>query len=455
MRTTCSYLAIAGLAVFSSLSASSAMGTPVAPSPTTPVEHFIVVLQQNQTFDSYFGTYPGVDGLPPDVCITVDLSKDSGDCIRPFHVDRRPDLHHGRSTFRRQYNGGRMDGFVAALNERGQDGRMALGYYDDRELPYYWNLADEYVLFDRFFSSARSGSIQNRMFAVAGVPGSDKGRIPEGGYADLTTIFDRLEERGLDWRFYVRNYDPELSFRLSGDSGRLEPQVQWVPLLGIPRFLDQPDLFEKIVDLEEFFADLERDTLPAVAYVLALGATEHPPQNPTTGQRVMRSMIQGLMSSEAWSRSAFLITYDDWGGAYDHVPPPQIDEYGYGFRVPALLISPYAKRGHVDHTELDFTSILRFIEDNWLLEPLAGRDATANGLAGAFDFSAPPRMPEFVGWQRPGEQGRTEPGRSVIHVSYSAGLILAALIIGSAVRKSSGLGEREEESVNGVRGRRA
>jgi phospholipase C len=434
--------------------ASSATGAPVAQSPTTPVEHFIVVLQQNQTFDSYFGTYPGVDGLPPEVCIPVDPSRDDGECVRPFHVDRRPVLHHGGSTFWRQYADGRMDGFVAALDDRGQDGRMALGYYDDRELPYYWNLADQYVLFDRFFSSARSGSLQNRMFAVAGVPGSQKGRIPEDGYDDVVTIFDRLEERGLDWRFYIRDYDPELDFRRLGDSGRLEPQVQWVPLLGMPRFLDEPSLFEKIVDLEEYFADLERGTLPEVAYVLALGATEHPPQNPTTGQRVMRSMIQALMSSEAWSRSAFLITYDDWGGAFDHVPPPQVDEHGYGFRVPAFLISPYAKRGHVDQTELDFTSILRFIEENWLLEPLASRDAHANSLIGALDFSAPPRAPEFVSWQRPGDQERAEPRRGPIHVSYSAGLILAALIIGTAVKKSSGLDERGAESVSGAQRRR-
>ena len=113
------------------------------------------------------------------------------------------------------------------------------------------------------------------------------------------------------------------------------------------------------------------------------------------------------MRSPEWSSTAFVLTYDSWGGWYDHVRPPTVDRYGYGFRVPALLVSPYARHGAIDHTTLDFTSILRFIEDNWHLAPLAQRDASANSIASAFDFSAPPRAAEIVPTSRQATPGAT------------------------------------------------
>src|SRR5215213_5502227 len=176
--------------------------------PNTPIEHYIVLMQENHTFDNYFGTYPGANGVPEGTCIPVDpFDKTNTDCVEPFHIGDRPidDLDHSESTFNLQYNKGQMNGFVYALNERNQNGALAMGYYDDRDLPYYWNLADEYVLFDQFYSSAHSGSVWNRMYWVAGVPGSELGRIPAHGYGDLPTIFDRLEERGISWKVYIKN----------------------------------------------------------------------------------------------------------------------------------------------------------------------------------------------------------------------------------------------------------
>ena len=178
----------------------------------TPIKHFIVLLQQNHTFDNYFGTYPGADVLPKNTCLPLNVGAEG--CVEPYHLSKTSiaDLDHSYSTFLKQYNNGRMDGFVAALNELGQDGRIAMGYYDDRDIPYYWNLADRYVLFDRFFSSATGGSVWNRMFWVAGVPGNETNRIPEGGFQDIPTIFDRLQERGISWKFYVNQYDPSLNY---------------------------------------------------------------------------------------------------------------------------------------------------------------------------------------------------------------------------------------------------
>jgi len=406
----------------------------------TPIEHLVVLMQQNHTFDNYFGTYPGADGFPDDLCLPVDPF-DAGDaaCVRPYHIGDGPvdDLDHSASTFELQYNQGAMDGFVHALNLLGQDGRLALGYYDDRDIPYYWNLADEYVLFDRFFSSAHGGSIWNRMYWVAGVPGNDANRIPEGGFGEIPTVFDQLDAAGISWKFYVSQYDPFLTYRSLEEASFLDPQVQWVPLLSFDRFIEDPRLAGRIVDLDQYFIDLENDDLPAVSYVLALGATEHPLTSLEAGQRFTKNLLQALMESRAWESSAFLLTYDDWGGWYDHVPPPQVDAFGLGFRVPALLVSPYARRGHIDSTELEFTSILRFISDNWGLPPLTERVANANGLVSAFDFEAAPRPAVILPFERDtSESGRRAPRLYVVHLVYGYAALTALGLLVYAFRRS-------------------
>jgi phospholipase C len=402
--------------------------------PKTPIKHFIVLMQENHTFDNYFGTYPGAAGIPVGTCMPAVLSgAKNADCVEPFHIGSYPteDLDQSKRTFNVQYNQGHMNGFIYALNQRNQDGNLAMGYYDGRDLPYYWNLADEFVLFDRFFSSASGGSTMNHMYWVAGVPGSEKGIVPPRGYGNLPTIFDRLTEHGISWKFYVENYDPTITYRSlpSEDTSNRTSQVIRVPLLNFERFVDDPQLFSQIVDLNEYFQDLENGTLPAVAYIVSSDATEHPPRSIRAGQRLLKKLIQALMQSDAWSSSIFMWTYDNWGGWYDHVPPPQVDKYGYGFRVPALLVSPYARRGYIDSTELDFTSILRFIEDNWDLEPLAQRDARANSIATALDFSQSPRQPFFISFSR--AEAYTpfrEPRRQVIYAAYGAAVVFVGLM---------------------------
>lgn len=399
---------------------------------TTPIKHLIVVMQQNHTFDNYFGTYPGANGVPPDTCMPVSLSDpDSTDCIAPFRIDDYPleDLNHSDTTFQYQYQDGKMNGFVEALNRLNQDGTLAMGYYDDQAIPYYWNLADQFVLFDNYFSSAHTGSITNRMFAVAGQPGAEFNRIPAEGFGDIPTIFDKLEERGISWKYYIKDYNPELNYRSLQGLDYLPPQVQWVPLLGYDRFLDDPELFSHIVDLDEYYVDLENGTLPAVSYVLLLGATEHPLGDLSLGQKTARTMIQMLVQSDAWESSALFLTYDDWGGWYDHVAPPKVDEHGYGFRVPALLVSPYAHQGYIDHTLLDHTSILKFIEENWEIQPLAERDAKANNFLSAFDFTAPPREPMLISGSREAPEPFIQPRRSVIFIAYGAAMLIAFFIL--------------------------
>ena len=403
------------------------------PKPNTPIEHFVVLMQENHSFDNYFGTYPRAAGIPPGTCMPVNPTDATKECVEPFHIgdnDVQPtDPDHSAETHRVQFDEGRMEGFIYALELRNQDGRQAMGYYDDRDIPYYWNIADQYVLFDRFFSSAAAGSLMNHLFWIAGTPGSGSDRLPPEGLGDFPTIFDRLQERGISWKFYVQNYDPGLTYRnVPNPPGNRASQLVWVPLLNMDRFIDDPELSSRIVDLNEYFDDAQNGTLPAVAFIAPSGASEHPPGSLRAGQRLVRALISELMRSDLWYSSAFMWTYDDWGGWYDHVSPPWVDKYGYGFRVPALLVSPYARRGHTDSTQLDYTSILKFIEENWSLEPLAERDAKASSIFSAFDFYQAPHRPIFVSSERGAEQA-TEPRRAVIYGAYSLALILPGLVI--------------------------
>jgi phospholipase C len=422
------------LAVMVLTMSGSAYGQSPQPTTTTPIEHFIFLMQENHSFDNYFGTYPGANGIPADTCMPVDPYALVTDCVEPFHIGdldvKMDDPDHSDSTHQIQYNEGKMDGFVYALNLRNQDGRLAMGYYDDRDLPFHWNIAEEYVLFDNFFSSAAGGSAINHNYWVAATAGIAQGRSPQDVLKETTTIFDVLEEEGISWKFYVQNYEPDLTYRTVDEyPANRSSQVIWVPLLNMDRFLDTPELNSHIVDMDTYFDDLANGTLPAVAFMTPSGPSEHPPSSLLSGQRNIKILLQSLMQSSYWDKSAFLWSYDDWGGWYDHVPPPQVDDDGYGFRVPALLVSAYARRGYIDSTQLDYTSALKFIQENWGLEPLAERDAKANSIANAFDFSRPARPAEIVPLRRSAIVEEKETNRSIIFISYGSALLLSAGVV--------------------------
>ncbi|HEY7345854.1 MAG TPA: alkaline phosphatase family protein [Gaiella sp.] len=443
---------LAAAAVAALLGASAADAASGEPRARTPVDRFVFLMQENHSFDNYFGTYPGADGPPKGTCMPWNPKNPKLGCVKPFWIGGHQvvDLDHRVQTHEAQFDRGRMDGFVHVFADRGPLARTAMGFYDDRDLPYYWNIADQYVLFDRFFSSAAGGSVRNHLYAVAAAPGrtDDRERIPANGWGNLPTIFDRLEAKGISWKFYIQNYDPRNNYRTpaTGDRGA---QFIWAPILAYNRFLDNPKLFSKIVDLNQYFDDLARGTLPAVSFIVPSGASEHPPGSIQAGERFVRTLINALMASDEWRRSAFLWTYDDWGGWYDHVPPPRVDRYGYGFRVPALLVSPYARRGHVDSTVLDFTSILKFVEYNWGLAPLAARDAKANNLLTAFDFRKPPRPPRFLSRER--IRAELPEARVVpVYAAYSLAIVFtASLIVLANVRQRRG--QRLEAEASGDR----
>ena len=445
-RTIFAFISVLFLATVQLLPAQAA--APSSPQPATPIQHLVILMQENHTFDNYFGTYQGADGLPSGTKMPVDPKNPGAGYVTPWHIGNSTitDLSHSIATYRAQYNNGKMDGFVSALNARNQDGKLAMGYYDDRDLPYYWNLADNYVLFDKFFSSAKDGSFANHMYWVAAIPPvAPKGQNLSEALVSVPTIFDRLQAAGVSWKFYVQNYDPTITYRNLGVSGNRASQVVWVPLLNFDRFIDDPALSSHIVNLSQYYVDLNNGSLPSVAYIIPSGSSEHPPSSVASGQQFVRTLLQELMRSSAWDSSAFMLAYDDWGGWYDHVSPPQVDEYGYGPRVPVILVSPYAKKGYIDNTMLDFTSMLKFIEQNWNIAPLADRDARANNFLEAFDFNQQPRQPDFLPMTRIGAAPVKKDPSKVIYIGYGVASTVAFLFIGLAYYRNRWLKAQEDK----------
>jgi phospholipase C len=382
--------------------------------PRTPIRHVITLMQDNHSFDNYFGTYPGADGIPLDVCMPVDPERRDHGCVKPVRIGRRSvqDLSDDPALAYAQLRGGRMDGFVSAIAaRRGRRQPLVMGHYDRRTLPFHWSVADEYVLFDRFFASTPGGSLANRLFWIGA-----GGRRSAAG-APASTIFDRLDRRRVGWKFYVENYRARRGGAGHGGGTRI-----------LRRFVTNRRRAARIVPLEQLLRDMQRGTLPAVSYVMTSASSERPPRSPELGQRLLRTLVNGLMRSRYWKSSAFMWTYDGWGGWYDHVRPPRIGGRQYGFRVPALLVSAYARRGHVEHATLDFAAVVKFIDRNWRLRPLTRRERRARGLMSAFDFKRPPRRAVFLSQAREAVPVMA-PVRAPVYVSYGGALGVATLII--------------------------
>ena len=338
-----------------------------------PIQHVIVIVQENHTFDNYFGTYPGANGLPPGVALPAEPNGTAS--VKPFPLNRDVpprDVCHSWGCAHAEFDGGKMDGFVFTAGSV-----TTMGYFDYHQIPYYWDYASQYVLMDNYFSSVAGPSLPNHLYLVAGQSG---GIVTNDHDTTLSfpSIFDELQSSGVSWRYYAQQY-------ASG----------WNPLPVFKSFVANPSLMKGIGDTSALASDIVAGKLPSVIYVMPQDerVSEHSPQNVTAGQDWVVGLVDQIMQSQFWRSSAVFITWDDYGGWYDHVPPPQVDKYGYGFRVPCLIISPYAKQGFIDPTLADHSSILKFIETVFNLRPLAARDAAASNLLEAFDFSQTPRAP--------------------------------------------------------------
>jgi phospholipase C len=398
--------------------------------PATPIRHLVVMTQDQHSFDNYFGERSGADGIPDGVCVPAKAGT-SSPCVAPFRLKvsgLRPTLRATAEAQQVSVANGTMEGFVQAQTTRHSGGKGAMGHYVPSDLPVMTQLADQGVLFDRWFSSVPGGSIVNRLFAVSGKVVPDTDRVPTAGWTDLPVIFDRLQAAGVSWKVYVEHYEPALTVTTAGPKALRGGQVARVPLLALTRYEKSPDLMSHIADLDTYYADLATGTLPAVSWIVTTSSSERAPTDPVVGQREVRNVVNALGESSAWPSSAFLLSYDSSGGWYDHVPPPTRQGASLGLRVPAVLVSPYATPGLVDHAQLDSASVLRFIETNWALAPLTSQDAGATDLTTAFAFDRTPHASTIVGTT--GDRAPApDPNRLIVYGSY----LMALLLVGGTV----------------------
>jgi phospholipase C len=470
--------AVIALAFFAAGCSTSVMEQPAhmkhrrsaAPTATVPengihrIRHVIMIMQENRSFDSYFGTYPGADGIPmrhgvPTVCVP----NPHGRCVRPFHDarDRSRGGPHGPLAAIRDIDDGKMDGFIGqaegsqikrcrartdvGINCFGGPPPDILGYHDAREIPNYWSYARHFVLQDHMFEPNYGWSLPAHLYAVSAWsakctnpaeartctsdledPGTDgtrpnsirsRARGPLYGWTDLTYL---LHERHVRWAYYVAlGREPDCA----GGEMHCRPRLLapgtpsiWNPL---PDFttVRQDGQAGNIQGDGRFFRAAARGTLPAVSWLVpAWKHSEHPGARISTGQAWVTRAVNAVMRGPDWSSSAIFLTWDDWGGFYDHVVPPRVDANGYGLRVPGLVISPYAKHGYIDHQTLSFDAYLKFVEDDFLAgsrldpktdgrpdpRPTVREDVRVLGnLVHDFNFSQRPRPPLILPARRP------------------------------------------------------
>ncbi|MGD0550851.1 MAG: alkaline phosphatase family protein [Candidatus Bathyarchaeia archaeon] len=402
---------------------------PVAGEPL-PIKHIVIIMQENRSFDEYFGTYPNVNGIPSNMRLTT--SPGGNQYVEPY-LETNPNPRGGPHSWEaahEDWDNGKMDGFVWT------SGRNAMGYYDYHMLPYYWTYASNYVLFDNFFEPVLSYSLPAHLYLIAAQSGGYvTGAAPS--VFDFKTIMEELKPSGISWKYYVgtnipgrfslsamyEDPDPTDNWVLgniwlnrtdnSADGGPIgaegiDAQARtpnyglWNPLPHMAGIMNDPELLSQDVPGYEFYDDVQSGNLPQVSWIIpAESVSEHPNAGPQAGQKYVVTLVNTIMQSQYWKDTTIFITWDDWGGFYDHVPPPQVDKYGLGFRVPALLISPYAKQSYISHVQYDFSSFLVFIEDQFGLRPLTNRDANANSFNGEFDFSQHPRQPLILNPNNP------------------------------------------------------
>jgi phospholipase C len=388
--------------------------------PIHRIRHVVVIMQENRSFDQYFGTYPGADGIPPGTCVPDPraplTSLGLPQCVKPYHntADTNYGGPHGVRAANADIDGGRMDGFVAQAQQgsgcnnnpnnpncspctdqsQGQCNDV-MGYHDGGEIPNYWAYARNFVLQDHMFEPNASWSLPQHLYMVSewsafcqnpSDPASCKNAVqnpnpdyipdvkgPSDGqvhyaWTDMTYL---LHNHGVSWGYYVfKGTEPDCANDAAVScapkaQGAQTPGI-WNPLPSFQTVRDNNQL-ANVQSLTNFYTAARNGTLPAVSWIDPNGTvSEHPPGLVSAGQSYVTSLINAIMKSPQWKSTAIFLSWDDWGGFYDHVVPPYMDRNGYGLRVPGIVISPYAKKGVIDHQRLSHDAYNKFIEDDFL-----------------------------------------------------------------------------------------
>jgi phospholipase C len=417
------------------------------------LQHLVIIDLENHSFDNLYGEFPGADGfsfaknIPPQtdehgvpyktLPVAPETRIPRGLPNRPFCIEdyipaseKPKDLSHQIDDERLQINGGRMDRFVRFNETRA----TAYGYYHTMKLPLA-KLAAEYTLCDRFFHGAIGGSMLNHVWMIAVQPArypdaparvrqqhDANGQVTNWGWVtdqgdvvgtcqsrlgphdpsrpdsllvppqDFDTIGDRLSERGVSWAWYAEGWNAAVA----GFDSTSTFQYHHHPFIFFRKYgPGTPARAEHLLDAQDFVRAARAGTLPAVSFYKPIGRmNEHPGYaDVLSGERNTLELIQTVMAGPQWDSTAIIVTYDEHGGFWDHVAPPVVDKWGPGSRVPAIVIAPFAKRHHVDHTTYDTSSLLALIELRWKLKPLGTRDAQSAPIMGAFEFGAQGSQP--------------------------------------------------------------
>jgi phospholipase C len=358
--------------------------TPLPAPRNLPVDTFVVLMMENRSFDHYLGWLPGADGRQDGLAYTTNdgqtlathrLAPDFQGCA--FN-----DPDHSWDGGRTQVNGGAMDGFLRS----GDNDAFSVGYYAQEDLPFIPAAAQAFTAYDRFFCSLLASTYPNREYMHAAQSyGNKDNSLPSGGGFPDTTIFAALAAKGIDARYF---YDD----------------------LPVSAFWGVPGL-ARSGRVQEYYERCAAGTLPALSFVDpsflneggGTSGDEHPHGDVRTGQAYMADVVHAFMESPQWKRGALFIVYDEWGGFFDHVAPPTVPDirasndpaqnYGQlGIRIPAVAVSPYARRRFVSHDVFAFESILKLIEYRFGLSPLTRRDAYARNIGRSFDWESKPRL---------------------------------------------------------------
>jgi len=370
----------------------------------TPIKHVIVIFKENRSFDNIFGTYPyGHNDALENNSIVKELSIPDGILGKNIEVPNYPGLgllgytkltyanspsqqdpNEGWVAYHGDWDYGRMDGYVA------YSGPQSMVYVDYNQIPFYWDYAEEYVLCDNYFTAVMTESLPNFLGLWSGTTVVSNDISPPPYLPLNDTIFYQLSQYNISWGIFGL-YSTEQS-PPSSELGWLE---------NIQNFAGNPAMMDHIYNISVFYQMLKNNTLPAYVFMddygIADGISDHPPDNITYSEMWTVNVVNAIMNSPEWNSSATFITWDDEGGFYDHVPPPQINNYGLGLRTACIIISPYAKENYIDHQVLSHYSILKFVEWNWNLPYVNSNIANANLPLDAFNFNQQPRLPVMLG----------------------------------------------------------
>jgi phospholipase C len=418
------------------------------------VGHLIVIYLENRSFDHLYGSYPGAEGLSSPSARILQIDRSTGLPYpslpqtdinipelpnEPFDITRFLPAHqrtedpvHEFYREQLQINSGKMDKFVTVSNTRG----LSAGYYPTEALPLVQlmkTMPDQVAVCDHFFHAGFGGSFLNHFWLIAAAtpvfPNAPPdmllevdadgnitrdGAVTSDGYAvnatfsanapaasgvpdeqrlpnqTFPTIGDRLNDAGVDWAWYAGGWDDAVAGKPDGHFG-----YHHQPFLYFANYANGGPLASHLKDENDFFAAVAAGTLPPVSFVKPLGSRdEHPGSHDLlTGENHVVDLVRSVLRSPLWRDTAIIVTYDENGGFWDHVPPPMVDRWGPGTRVPTVVFSPFAKPG-VDSTPYDTTAILKLIEKRWNLPALTARDAAQADMSEhVFDFAARPGAP--------------------------------------------------------------